>query len=112
MMKAQKGWTIVRYEKEMDYQQSTSGIHVPSQRNQRFMMKGKSHVISADPDHNLPDLMRVGEVVTSAKYEDGASLLFNKNNGDGFELDGAYYFAIRDEHVVAVMATAKERASG
>lgn len=103
-MKALEGWTIVRYQREKDWDvTSTSGIIAPSARNQRMMVKGKQHTISGDPDHNLPDLMRIGEVVASSKFVEGVHLLFNKHDGYGFELDGEYLFALPNDKAMAAL---------
>lgn len=100
-MNANKDWTIVEYEREKDVTATAAGILVPSARNQRAMIKGKSHTISADPDQKgLPDVVRIGTVTSSDLFKKGTPVFFNKHDGFGFELDGKYLYAIKSELVM------------
>lgn len=102
MIEAQGYWTILEYEREKDMT-DIGGILVPTARNQRKMIKGTTHTISSDPDQqNLPDVVRIGTVV-SGKLKKDTTVLFNKHDGFGFDLDGKYLYAIKDELIMAVL---------
>lgn len=103
MIQARPGWAVLEYEREEDHSATASGILIPSQRNQRVMMKGKMHNISADPDHNLPDVIRVGTVVSSEILKTGVQVLFNKHDGVGFVFDDKYFFVIKEELIAAAV---------
>ena len=104
-MIASKGWTIVRYDKGEDFNPvGDSGFLVASQRTQRMMVKGMTHNISGDPDHALPDVIRIGTVVASQFVEEGTPVLFNKHDGWGFMHNGDYLFALKDESIIASLA--------
>lgn len=110
MIKALGNWAVVKYEKEESTVTTSFGFVMPSARQQRLNMKGKDKVIGRDPDVELPDLVRAGELV-SGKVEGapvGSTVIFNKHDAIGFNwgesdaiAQNEVYYAIRTELIFA-----------
>lgn len=101
MIKHLGDWAVLEYEREEDYIPTTGGLLISSKRNQRAMMKGSRHTLSADPDLEIPDLVRCATVVSSKNIKVGTKVLFNKHDGWGFELDKKYLYAIPEAKLMA-----------
>lgn len=105
MIKAGPTWAIIEYEKEESHVE-VAGILVPSKRTQRLNLKGTSRTISRDADVEIPDVVRAGTLVSGdIGFPIGTTVLFNKHDAYGFELDTKYFYAIKAELVMAALST-------
>jgi len=104
MIEAREGWAVLEYDRGEDHNVTTSGLIVPTARNQRVMMKGKMHNLSSDPDHALPDIIRVGTVVSSKKISTGVQVFFNKHDGFGFTLGDRFLYLIKEDFIAAAIS--------
>lgn len=102
-MKAQKGWAILQFEKGDSHTTTAFGLLVPTQRTQAQMVKGKTRIISTDPDANIPDVIRIGTIISHPSLKAGTSVIFNRHDAFGFELDEKTYYAIKEELIIATL---------
>ncbi len=102
MIHANRGWSIIEYEKGEDFIETKGGLYIAAGRTQRAMMKsGAKHTIGADPDVDIPDLVRFGTLIAGdGIFKVGAQVLFNKHDAFGFELDDKHYYAIKTEFII------------
>ena len=107
MIKHLGDWAILEYERGEDYVATTSGFLVSSKRTQRAMLKGTKHTLSGDPDVELPDVVRIGTVVSASALKKGDKVLFNKHDGWGFEFNKQYLYAIKEANIMGMIVDSK-----
>lgn len=100
-MKAPLGRVIVLYKSPDMASENEFGFYELSEEARRNMMRGKTRIIRSDDPP--PDIIRNGVVVASSSREVGTgwTVLFNKHDGDAFELGRCTYYSIPTEFIKA-----------
>lgn len=103
MIQALGDWAVVKFDKPENEITTEFGFVIPSARQQRLATKGKNKVIGKDPDVELPDLVRAGELVSGdvPGAPVGSTVIFNKHDAVGFNL-GDYAAANKNEVYYAI----------
>ena len=97
-MRANKGWTIIHWEKPKDYEK-VSGIYLPSNIVQDKIHKQKS-MRSLGEGNKPADMYRWGEVVDGSLSK-GTQVYYSQYDSNEFMYNDKHYDCVRDEHLLA-----------